>query len=212
MGFTPTVTVFNGTTLLKPAPSVVASFNAFPTTMRGGVRVAVADLDNDGHADIIAGSGPGMSATVSIFSGKNYKLARSFLAFTTTFKSGIFVSAGDVNGDHVRDIIVSADKGWLPLVQVYSGKNIMTGGGLSVLERFQPFPNFTRTGIRVAAHPTDGGNPGFIEKVDIFAATGPLAGAAGKKVRLASYRGAGLNPTVVDRLFAGAIFDGIYLG
>jgi hypothetical protein len=82
---------------------------------------------------------------------------------------------------------------------------------LTVLESFQPFSNTTRTGVRVAAKPTDGGNPGFVEKVDLLLSSGPRGGVTSHRIRLANYNGT-LVPTVVDRVFEAALYDGIFLG
>jgi hypothetical protein len=96
-------------------------------------------------------------------------------------------------------------------VVTFNGSTAMAGP-LQELARFQAFPNTTRTGVRVASKPTDGGNPGFVEAIDLFLSTGPQGGTNSRRVRLAEYRSPGLTPTVIDRLFAENSFDGIYLG
>ncbi|MCS7047487.1 MAG: hypothetical protein NZO58_14110, partial [Gemmataceae bacterium] len=163
---------------------------------------------------------PGMVATVKVFSPTDLGVMnpvprRTFEPFGKGFKNGIFVAVGDVNGDQVRELHVSADKGWLPLVMSFDGQGLMNGGvlgALSVLPRYQPFPNHMRVGVRTVAKPTDGGNPGFVEKIDLFHALGKGGGMTAKKVVLASFRGVHLDPRVVDRLFERATYDGIFLG
>jgi hypothetical protein len=73
------------------------------------------------------------------------------------------------------------------------------------------FPNFTRTGVRVTATPTDGVNPGFVEHIGLFAATGAQERPAVAAHLLATYRG-GLEPRVVDRVFTVSTFNGNFLG
>src|ERR671931_485851 len=47
----------------------LASFLAFDPSFHGGVRVAAGDLDGDGKAEIVVGTGPGDPATVRVFTG-----------------------------------------------------------------------------------------------------------------------------------------------
>jgi hypothetical protein len=85
-----------------------------------------------------------------------------FLALGGTFTGGLFVAVGDVNGDGFGDIIVGADAGGLPAVEVFSGKDG------SVLGAFLAFtPNFSG-GVRVAAG--DINNDG---RTDIITGAGP---------------------------------------
>ena len=58
-----------------------ASFFAYPGFM-GGVRVGAGDINGDGAADIITGTGPGAAGgNVKVFDGVTGALIRNFLAF-----------------------------------------------------------------------------------------------------------------------------------
>jgi len=215
-GWVPEVKVFHGRHIVGSHKLLIKSFLVFPNSFRGGVRVAADDINRDGFADIVVGTGPGTVSSVRIFGGDrlmagNRKPLRTIKPFGKTNKTGVFVSIGDFNGDGVRDVTASADRGWLPFVVTFNGSTAMAGP-LQELARFQAFPNTTRTGVRVASKPTDGGNPGFVEAIDLFLSTGPQGGTNSRRVRLAEYRSPGLTPTVIDRLFAENSFDGIYLG
>jgi hypothetical protein len=56
------------------------------------VRIAAADVNGDGHADIIAGAGPGGGPTVKIFSGADLSLITAFTAFEPGFTGGVYVA------------------------------------------------------------------------------------------------------------------------
>ena len=90
--------------------SNAASFLSYSASFSGGVRVAAGDVNGDGAPDIITGSGPG-AAHVKVFSGRDQSLLHSFLAYGPSFSGGVFVAAGDVNGDGLDDIVSGTDAG-----------------------------------------------------------------------------------------------------
>jgi len=141
------------------------SFAAYRRSFTGGVRVAVGDVNGDGFADIITGPGPGMGAHVRVFDGVSGSLIRSFLAFPGFYRGGVYVAAGDVNGDGKADIIVGADSGALPIVRVFDGA---TGNPLFSFFAYSPL--FTG-GVRVAAGDVNGDG-----RADIITAAGPGGG------------------------------------
>jgi hypothetical protein len=98
----PTVRVhsgFNG--------ALIDSFDAYAPTFLGGVYVAAGDVNSDGRADIITGTGATAGSTphVKVFDGRSGAEIRSFLAYGAGFAGGVTVAAGDVNGDGRADII-----------------------------------------------------------------------------------------------------------
>lgn len=103
----------NGTVVLYKLP-----FGAFHT---GGVRVASGDVNGDGTPDLIAGSGPGRPTTIVVYDGfSGGELAR-FVPFELGFTGGIYVAAGDLDGDGRADIVATPDQGGGPRVLVFSG-------------------------------------------------------------------------------------------
>jgi PKD repeat protein len=159
-GTTAHVKVFSGAT-----GGVLRQFKPFTQSFTGGVRVAVGDVNGDGTPDVIAGAGPGGGPSVMAFSGKTGKQLHSFLAFEASFKGGVYVAAGDVNGDGSADIIAGAGPGGGPHVKVFSGKNT------KVLQAFDAFSSDFTGGVRVAAGDVNGDG-----RADVVAGAGAGGG------------------------------------
>src|SRR5439155_9597358 len=118
----PEVKVFDART-----GSVKFDFLAYDPAFRGGVRVAVGDVNGDGVPDIITGPGQLGGSLVKVFDGTNLTLLRAFNAYVdvqgTDFNSGVYVGAADVNGDGHADIITGPGAGGGPLVRVFDGQS-----------------------------------------------------------------------------------------
>src|SRR6185503_10055998 len=98
-------------TVEGPNGNETISFMAYQKNFLGGVRVAVGDVNGDGFDDVIVGAGAGGLGHVKVFDGRRLgrtnALLMSFDAYPGSFRGGIFVAAGDVNGDGKADIIVA---------------------------------------------------------------------------------------------------------
>src|SRR5262249_55157383 len=114
-GASPEVKGFNADGTLK------LDFLAYGAGFPGGVRVAVADVNGDGVDDIITGAGPGAGPHVKVFSGTDDSLLQSFFAYDPSFHGGVFVAAGDVNGDGLADVVTRAGPGAGPPLQGLTG-------------------------------------------------------------------------------------------
>src|SRR5262249_13987248 len=112
----PLVNVYDGRTA-----ALLMSFYALPAGFTGGVRVALGDVNADGVPDIVCAAGPGGGPEVIVFDGRTFAPLTSYYAFVPQFTGGVYVAAGDVNGDGHCDIIAGADRGGGPEVKVFSG-------------------------------------------------------------------------------------------
>ena len=98
---------------VDPAVRVVTSMDdrslvPYGAALRGGVNVAMGDIDGDGTPDIITGAGPGGGPHVRVLSGVDFHELASFYAFNPSFAGGVFVASGDIDGDGRADIIAGA--------------------------------------------------------------------------------------------------------
>jgi glucose/arabinose dehydrogenase len=111
----PHVKVFDARTLTE-----LQSFFAYDPGMTLGVTVAGGDFNGDGRADIATGAGPGAAPHVRIIDGTTLAELASYFAYATNYNGGVFVAAGDVNGDGIADLITAAGN-FAPHVQVFAG-------------------------------------------------------------------------------------------
>jgi len=118
VGGGPHVKVFDGVTGL-----VVAEFFPYEASFRGGVTVALGDINGDGKLDIICGTGMGGGPRVAVFDVATKQVIADFLAYEETFRGGVTVAGGDYNGDGTDDIAVGTGVGGAPRVVVVNGKN-----------------------------------------------------------------------------------------
>lgn len=184
----PNVRVFDGSNA-----SLVRSFYAFDAGFTGGVSVACLDVGFDSAMDIICGAGAGGGPNVRIYEGMTNTLLRSFYAFDPAFTGGVFVAAGDVDGNGFCNVIIGAGAGGGPEVVVFGGEN----EDYAKIGSFNAYdPGFTG-GVRVGTVST-----GQSRKVNIV--TGPGQGG-GPEVRIFD----GTNYQNLDDFFA---FDQDFLG
>ena len=138
----PHVKVFDGAALLEGQITVIDSFYAYAPSFTGGVRVAAGDMNGDGKADIVTGAGPGGGPHVEVFSGADLSLLASFYAYAPTFTGGVFVAAGDINGDGDADVVTGAGAGGGPHVKAFDGAGLAAGGSAAQAAVQNPLKSF----------------------------------------------------------------------
>jgi hypothetical protein len=156
----PRVKVFNQDGSLR------FDFFAYEEQFRGGVRVAVGDLNGDGVDDIVAGAGTDGGPRVAVFDGVTGKSMGTFFAYESDFRGGVHVAVGDVDGDGKAEIITGAGSTGGPRVNVFDGTTFAPR--LS----FFAFGTDGIGGVRVSAGDLDGDG-----QDEIVAAEGPSGDA-----------------------------------
>jgi predicted outer membrane repeat protein len=163
---------FNGSRAL----AADREFNAYDPGFGGGVRLAAADLNHDGFADIVTGPGIWSGPDIRVFDGKTLpqsgtasKIGES-LAYNPRYFGGVFVATGDVNGDGLPDIVTGTNGFGGPEVKAFSGINVLSPTPTIVDDFFAYDPGFSG-GARVAVMDVNGDG-----KADIITGAGPGGG------------------------------------
>ena len=140
-----------------------------------GVTVATGDVTGDGIPDLIVGATASkLGPMVKVFDGVSHAEIAAFAAFEPTFKGGVYVSAGDLDGDGRGEIVVGSGAGRIsgPNVKAFTSDGTELGG-------FSPYGFASTSGARVAVGDVTGDG-----RADII--TGPDKGNAGAHVKVFS--------------------------
>ncbi len=170
-------------------PKLTAFFGIDDTNFRGGARSAIADMTGDGVADLIVVAGFGGGPRVAGFDGKSIagtpvKIFGDFFAFEQALRNGIFVTAGDLNGDGFADLIAGGGPGGGPRVLAFDGKSLLNNEYVNLANFFGGNVD-SRGGIRVAVKDLDGDN-----RADLVVGSGAGAGS-----RVTGYLGKNIGPS-----------------
>ena len=122
-------------------------FFVFDKNFRGGVNLAIGDVNNDGKGEIIAAAGKGMPSTIKILSEQGRTLG-SFSAYDKNFRGGVNVAVGDVDNDGKNELVTGAATGG-PHVRIFDYAGRLRG-------QFMAYDPKTGTGISVMIADTDG--------------------------------------------------------
>jgi len=178
------------------ADGTFTSFFAYAESFRGGVRVALGNVDGGTDIELITGAGPGGAPQVNVYkvTSSGVTLQKSFFAFNEPlFRGGIYVAAGDTNADTFADVVVGAGATGGSRVAVYAGSATGVNSSAPINDFFAYSPAFTG-GVVVAV----GERNGAAGKEVI---TAP-ASNGGFNIRSYDVNGKGNSPTLVDNFFA----------
>jgi uncharacterized protein YvpB len=80
-------------------------FLTYDNNFKGGVNIALGDVDGDGKKEIITGAGPGALSHVKIFEENGIYSGYSFFPFHQNYRGGVNVASGDIDGDNIDELI-----------------------------------------------------------------------------------------------------------
>lgn len=165
-------------------PGTLGKFYPYGSGYRGGVQIAAANLNGLGYDELITAPGYGGGSQVQVYAADG-TLVSSFAAYDTSFTGGLFIAAGDVNGDLLPEIITGAAQTNPSLVRVFNGQT-----HTQLAESYVYGENF-RGGVRVAVADRNGDGIG-----DVMTAPGILGN---QNVRFLD----GATLATIDQFFAG---------
>lgn len=126
---------------------LVDQFMAYSSVFHGGVNLAAGDIDGDGAYELIAapltGGGPNMQ--VYRYTSDGFELVDQEMVYDESFRGGVNVASGDLDGDGKEEIIVAPRSNGGPQVRVYQVKNSQ----LELAEGFMVYDEAYRGGLEL---------------------------------------------------------------
>jgi hypothetical protein len=197
----PRVRVFDGANRFA---QIIDFFGIEDPAFRGGARTAVGDVNGDGVGDLVVAAGFLGGPRVTGYDGKTLatgqpvRVFADFFAFEQSLRNGVFVAAGDLDGDGKAEVIAGGGPSGGPRVTAFSGADLLSNRRTAVANFFAGDPN-NRGGIRLAVANLDDDT-----RADLVTGSGTAAGT-----RVTAYFGVSLTPTATpEAAFAFDAFEG----
>ncbi len=121
VGGGPHVRIFNG------EGRILRQFFADDIKSRGGLTVAMGDIDDNGVSEIIVGAGVGRVPFVKIYNTEA-NLQGAFLVYPKNYTGGVNVAVGGIYGrkdNHKQSIVVAPAGKYKPLVRIFNNLGIL---------------------------------------------------------------------------------------
>jgi len=149
--------MMDGAQVSEMNPFLISSPLLFQGGVGGGpgpsVRVATGDIDGDGADEIVASRGVGFGPEVRVMSATGSTIGTvlaKFDAYAPAYDRGVYVSAGDLDGDGIDEIVTGTDAGGGPHVRVFDGSG-------AAKSSFFAYDSLFRGGVRVSVANLDAG-------------------------------------------------------
>lgn len=179
-------------------------FHPFGAAYKGGVTVAIGDVNGDRRPDLIVGqnSNGGQVRAYAYTTKLSTVPFRNFTAMPPTHRGGVHVAAGDLNGDGFAEIIAGSNTtfGRTSIISVFDGKTNKK------VRDFTPFASY-RMGFRVGTQDLD--NDG---KADLLIAPVRPMTITGPNPRVYGYNGMTMKLLFHQELEQWAFQGGVFVG
>ena len=146
-------------------------FMAYASSFRGGIHAISADLEGDGVREIVTSPASKMAPQLKVFDAAGHQLAAAY-AFSTAYRDGVQLAAGDLDGDGRDEIVATTNRGGTPKIAIFTYQ----GGHLTFRRSFYAYSQKLFSGVFVSVGDVNGDG-----KADIV--TVPQVGA-GPQVRV----------------------------
>jgi subtilisin-like proprotein convertase family protein len=202
----PRVRVFDGKTFGQLADF----FGIADPDFRGGARAAVGDFDGDGVGDLAVAAGFGGGPRVAVFDGTTVpggsprRLVADFFAYETALRNGVYLAAGDLDGDGTAELVTAGGPGGGPRVTVFAGAELAAGRLSKTADFFAGDPT-ARSGVRVAVKQMGAGQP-----ADLLVGDG--ANNTFRVYSAASLQSGTPTPSLDQDLLPGVAVGGVFVG
>jgi Ca2+-binding RTX toxin-like protein len=119
----------------------IAAASTYGTSNKYGIRLTTADIDGDGLPDVITAPGRTTRPDIKVFlgtpqaglTGKLYTTLAANNTYGTSFKDGVNITAGDVDGDAMPEVILAPERG-AANIKVYHNQVLEAAGSTSPLK------------------------------------------------------------------------------
>lgn len=116
----------------------------YPEGFRGGVHVAVGNVDGKGKMEIVTAAGVGGGPHVQVLDNQCRLKYPGFFAFDSSARYGLNIAVGDVNGDGQDEIVTAPGVGGGPQVRIYTYRAKLISAG------FFAYDQADRSGLHLA--------------------------------------------------------------
>ncbi len=128
--------------ILNQKGNLESTFLAYGEKFRGGVNVAVGDVDGDGISEIVTAPASSGGPHIRVFD-KSGKVISEFFAYDAKFTGGVNVALGDVNNDDKDEIVTAPASAHEPEIKVFDNNALLKG-------KFLAYASTLRQGVNIA--------------------------------------------------------------
>lgn len=145
--------------VFTPSGDLVSHFMAYESTFRGGINVAVGDIDGNGINEIITSTREGGAPTIRVFDVSGNNLGWDFDAYDSAFRGGINIAVGDIEGDGPNEIAVAPISSGGPNIRIFGLRDDQI---VPTTENFLAYDENFRGGVAISIGDIEGDGLGEI--------------------------------------------------